>query len=128
MRNLSTYHHIAKLSRTCFCVVLLSLMIVATTSLQITHNEPHKNTVADHRESVYSVALVLLNDTVKNSDDTNKELSLETEQKKRFINAFIKRYQQANISGFASYLLFYSEFNSHSKAALISYLHQQSLP
>lgn len=128
MRNLSAYHQIAKLSRTCFCVVLLSLMIVATTSLQLTHNEPHKNTVADHRESVYSVALVLHNETFKNSDDTNKDSSLETEQTKRFIYVFVKRYQQADISEFASYLLFYSEFNSHGKAALISYLYQQSLP
>ena len=128
MRNLSACKNIPTLSRTCFCVVLFAFMVVATTSLQITHVESHKNAIKYDGENTYSISLMVINKTVTSSDDTNQQASLISELPNLLIFAFTAKHLQVNASGFKSYFSFYSEFNSLAKAALISYLYQKSLP
>jgi hypothetical protein len=103
-------------------------MVAATTSLQTTHVESHKNTIPDHGESACSIGSMVIDDTVTSSNDTNQQSSLISELPKQLIFAVAAKHQQVNVSGFTSYFSFYSEFNSHAKAALISYLYQKSLP
>jgi hypothetical protein len=90
--------------------------------------ESHKNTIPDHGESAYSIGSVVIDDTVTSSNDTNQQSSLISELPKQLIFAVAAKHQQVNVSGFKSYFSFYSEFNGHAKAALISYLYQKSLP
>ena len=111
-----------------FCVVLFVFMIVATTSLQTTHFESHKNTIKGYELDTNSIGLMVITNTVTSWDDSSSQISFISELTDQLTFALVTKHQNLNVPDLKSYFLLYSEFNSLAIAALISYLYQKSLP